>query len=265
VSSAEACFDILGAAPRGASYDHLYDRLGSTRQLLDSNQATTDTYSYYAFGEVRTSSGSTTNPFKFVGRLGYYDDPSADLQYLRARYYAPGCGRFLTRDPLVARWPSYVYADNSPAGRVDSSGEVWSVVDPQCLQGPWGVKSWDRILERICSTAAQCIGGQEYSRLASCMQQKCSGPIHIHCRTQASCRALGHDACAFAPCPGNQITLCEDALNEALCDSLANTILHEMVHGCGQCDESVPNCIADRCFPPRFSAPRCPPCWIYGK
>ncbi len=122
--------DAADAAPRrGSTYYHLYDQLGSTRLLTDASQTVTDTYHYYAFGEIRSSSGSTTNPFKFVGRLGYYDDPSTDFQYLRARYYAPAHGRFTAPDtvggllgvtPLAA--PYYAYGDNSPLLWVDPSG-----------------------------------------------------------------------------------------------------------------------------------------------
>ena len=91
--------NLISQRRSGATSYHLYDQLGSTRKLVDSSQATTDSYAYYAFGEVRTSSGSTTNPFKFVGELGYYDDPSSSLQYLRARYYAPALGRFTASAP----------------------------------------------------------------------------------------------------------------------------------------------------------------------
>jgi len=108
----------------GSTYYHLYDQLGSTRLLTDASQTVTDTYDYYAFGEVQSSSGSTTNPFKFVGRLGYYDDPSADLQYLRARYYAPAYGRFLSADPVGSAQPGYAYCRNGPSVRIDPSGQL---------------------------------------------------------------------------------------------------------------------------------------------
>jgi len=94
----------------------------------------TISYSYFAFGDVRTSSGSTTNPFKFVGRLGYYDDPSTDFQYVRARYYAPAYARFLTVDPRLGLRPDqaatattgyeqpYAYVGNAPVLIADPSG-----------------------------------------------------------------------------------------------------------------------------------------------
>jgi len=103
----------------GSTYYHHYDALGSTRLLTDSSQTITDTYDYYAFGEIQSSSASTTNPFKFVGRLGYYDDPTTPFQYLRARYYAAQYGRFCTVD-RGGGW--YWYSANDPLGAVDPSG-----------------------------------------------------------------------------------------------------------------------------------------------
>ena len=118
--------DLISQRRNSATYYHLYDQLGSTRKLLDSNQAVTDSYSYYGFGDVRTSSGSTSNPFKFVGQLGYYSDAATSLQYLRARYYAPAYGRFASPDPLGGA--PYVYVGNRPAGASDPSGQFWPCI-----------------------------------------------------------------------------------------------------------------------------------------
>jgi RHS repeat-associated protein len=119
----------------GRRYHHHSDALGSTRLLADSSQAITDTYDYYAFAEIQSSSGSTANPFKFVGRLGYYDDPSTDFQYLRARYYAPASGRFLSGDPLpLAGENRYLYGYASAAGATDPSGMVGNTPCPPAAQ-----------------------------------------------------------------------------------------------------------------------------------
>jgi len=114
--------NLISQRRSGSTYYHLYDQLGSTRKLLDSSQATTDSYSYYAFGEVRSSSGSTTNPFKFVGRLGYYDDPTTPFQYLRARYYGSTYGRFLTQDSAARGPREYTYVEGNPIVSRDASG-----------------------------------------------------------------------------------------------------------------------------------------------
>ena len=136
---------LISQRRSGATSYHLYDLLGSTRKFLDSGQTVTDSYSYYAFGEVRTYSGSTPNPFRFVGQFGYYDDPSTDFQYLRARYYTPAWGRFVSVDPVrqlggnTLLLPAYAYAASHPTVAVDPSGRAaWCspVIAIFCLTVP---------------------------------------------------------------------------------------------------------------------------------
>ena len=57
---------------------------------------------------------------------GEYTDAETGFQYLRARYYDPGTGQFLTRDPIeaVTRSP-YGYVGGNPLNRVDPSGLDW--------------------------------------------------------------------------------------------------------------------------------------------
>ena len=56
----------------GSTYVHLFDALGSTDRLTDSSQNVTVSYLYRGFGEQTVLSGSSANPFTWVGRLGYY-------------------------------------------------------------------------------------------------------------------------------------------------------------------------------------------------
>jgi RHS repeat-associated protein len=172
--------DLISQRRNSATYYHLYDQLGSTRKLLDSNQAVTDAYSYYVFGDVRTSSGSTTNAFKFVGRLGYCDDRSTDFQYLRARYYRPADGTFLSPDDrgAVARRYHYVLqravTGGDPSGRTPhrwgpNDGIKFRVFVTGChLLGPQAV--WEFALGRrshlVAATAinaALCLMGVDPS------------------------------------------------------------------------------------------------------
>jgi len=69
-----------------------------------------------AFGSVRAHSGVATE-WTYTGEQS---DPNG-LAYLRARYYDPPLGRFLSRDPAWAGHP-YVYVGNNPVNSVDPSG-----------------------------------------------------------------------------------------------------------------------------------------------
>ena len=161
--------DLICQRRGGSTYCHVYDELGSTRQLLNSNQATTDSYSYYAFGETRSSSGSTANPFKFVGQEGYCDDASTPFQYLRARYYAPAYGRFLSVDPEAPWSEAYRYVSSSPLTYTDPSGLGKRACHFKCYL-IW--KIWCTVFGDDCEVGYKL-----------CMDE-CNGkykPIEFHC------------------------------------------------------------------------------------
>ena len=60
-------------------------------------------------------------------------DPDLGLYYLRARYYNPLTGRFLSRDPEDGKpvdpksLHKYLYADGDPVNRWDSTGRIATV------------------------------------------------------------------------------------------------------------------------------------------
>jgi len=58
---------------RAKSY-HLSNHLGTTLALASSAQALTDTYRWNAWGVELASTGSTANPFGYVGELSYCGD-----------------------------------------------------------------------------------------------------------------------------------------------------------------------------------------------
>ncbi len=101
---------------------HRHDPLGSTIGLVNDSATTTDTYTYWPYGTLQASTGSTLQPWKFIGKYGYYTD-SATHTYVRARKYRKDLGRWLTVDPL---WPgerAYGYARSNPVSQADPSGK----------------------------------------------------------------------------------------------------------------------------------------------
>jgi RHS repeat-associated protein len=122
--------------------------------LAMNSQTTTDAYSYEAFGNPMGQAGTTVNPFRYVGALGYYwfdfahhgRDRTSGLRLLGARYYGPSPRRFWTQDPfggvpeLPAAYNRYLYEFNNPVGSADPSG--YGLIS--CLRCLW---CWGKILD----------------------------------------------------------------------------------------------------------------------
>jgi RHS repeat-associated protein len=103
------------------------DALGSVRQTLDDAGGVLGSVQYDPWG---VPTAGTPQPFGFTGELH-----SAGQVYLRARWYAPGQGRFVSEDPFVGfpEMPyslhAYQYAYSNPVRWTDPSGEY--VCDPE--------------------------------------------------------------------------------------------------------------------------------------
>lgn len=96
------------------------DALGSVTRITDTTGTTAGTTRYLAFGSYREQSGSQDR-YAFVSRENHL---AGSLYYMRARYYDPTIGRFLSADPAAVRagYNFYAYVGNNPANLVDSSG-----------------------------------------------------------------------------------------------------------------------------------------------
>jgi RHS repeat-associated protein len=104
-----------------------YDGRGTVRMLTNSAGAVIDTYEYDAFGNLIAISGSTPNAYLYRGER--YDS-DLGLYYLRARWYNPATGRFMTRDPYQgsihdpASLHRYNYTSANPVNFIDPSGRA---------------------------------------------------------------------------------------------------------------------------------------------
>jgi RHS repeat-associated protein len=120
--------DIVSQRRLGVSRYFVFDPLGSASRLTDGNQNVTDSYLFKAFGESLLAAGPTTNPFGFMGRLGYYFDPDLTRFTVRARVYAPGFARWISQDP-IGFWGGDVnlsrYVGNRPTKGADPRGTDW--------------------------------------------------------------------------------------------------------------------------------------------
>ena len=114
-----------------------FDGSANTRLLTDESAGVSDGYLYSAFGEELQVTGTSANPLRFGGEVGYYQDDDERL-YVRARHLDVGAGRWLSRDPIGFEggdWNLYRYVGNSPLDHIDPNG-LQSTPTPQPLPTP---------------------------------------------------------------------------------------------------------------------------------
>jgi len=104
----------------------LGDALGSVRQITNTTGVITYARAYDPYGVHTTTTGSSQTPFGYTGEY-----TSNDLLYLRARYYSPSMGRFLTSDTWGGNankpmsFNMWNYVDGNPINRIDPSGHCY--------------------------------------------------------------------------------------------------------------------------------------------
>ena len=101
-------------------------------QLLKDG-AVTQEYAYDAYGYINADEFGIRAPF--YGYNGEEQNPFTGLQYLRARYYAPRNGGFITQDSFSGVLTNalsqnrYTYAHNNPVNYADPSGHsIWDSI-----------------------------------------------------------------------------------------------------------------------------------------
>ncbi len=106
-------------------YFYLHDRLGSVRQLINTNGNVIRLYTYNPFGQTLEVEGTLSNPFRFTGQ---WFDREIDEYYLRERMYDPYISRFTSRDPVFGKFREpltlhkYLYCGNDPINAIDPWG-----------------------------------------------------------------------------------------------------------------------------------------------
>ncbi|MCG9895889.1 MAG: RHS repeat-associated core domain-containing protein [Fimbriimonadaceae bacterium] len=124
----------------------LYDTHGNMVATLTKNAAGTswnvgNLRSYDVWGAVRSGAATGGPSGRYVANLGHVQDDESGLIYMRARYYEPGTGRFISEDPAGdgANW--YSYASNQPNIKSDASGKTAHIVMAMVFGAIWGFVS----------------------------------------------------------------------------------------------------------------------------
>ena len=126
--------------------------------MTDASALVTDSYQYDAFGAAENTQGTTTNAYRFGGeRL----DVESGFYQLRARYYSPSLGRFISRDPLEGQPDMpisrnrYLYAYGDPVNHRDPTG-----LDPLAEQiGTLGINATIQVPLWVSRFTAACSAG----------------------------------------------------------------------------------------------------------
>ncbi len=103
----------------------LPDGLGSVRDMLGGDEIAL-VRDYTPYGEVLASAGSGLSAYGYAGEW----TDSSGMQYLRARYYAPSVGRFVSRDSwqgndiVPSSYNAWLYVYGNPINNTDPSGMI---------------------------------------------------------------------------------------------------------------------------------------------
>jgi|GEM_PF-6145985 len=174
--------------------------------MSDSSQVITESGIYDAYGNLAQDFPASSSPsFGYAGQERCYVDFTA-LDYLKARYYQPATGRFISRDPIrhSGGLNLYSYGDGNPVVFVDGSGLKRTYVGCSTNQR----NEIDKNLDDIKNNRLPCITGG--ARFASCVANRLDD-IVINCRTNRNPVCSG-GTCGFTkmPFPRKTIDLCSD-------------------------------------------------------
>ena len=124
--------DVTGTGT--TTYHYHLDHLGTPRRVTDDGDRIVGVHDYHAFGPE--ASGGTNEPslslMKYTGHERDVTGGSSEaLDYMHARYYSPGLGRFLSVDPVLDMrlamtspqgWNRYAYVRSNPINKIDPNG-----------------------------------------------------------------------------------------------------------------------------------------------
>ena len=116
----------------GTEYFYVKNAQGDVTGLVSASGMRVVTYTYDAWGNPLTTSGSLAatlgeqNPLRY---RGYVYDTETGLYYLQSRYYNPGWGRFINADGYASTGQGiignnmFAYCGNNPVIRHDPTGQ----------------------------------------------------------------------------------------------------------------------------------------------
>ncbi|HET7584034.1 MAG TPA: RHS repeat-associated core domain-containing protein [Gemmatimonadaceae bacterium] len=119
-------------ASTGKVYHYIMEAPGQVVALVDSANHAVDKYEYDPYGVLLDSTEAVPQPLKYMGREL---DSETGLYYVRARYYDPSLGRFISEDPggVSGGINPYAYLAGEPINSRDPSGMHSRWRDSDCM------------------------------------------------------------------------------------------------------------------------------------
>ena len=110
------------------TYYYVVNLQGDVVKLVNASGTAYATYTYNAWGEVLTATGTmaSINPLRY---RGYYYDSETGFYYLQSRYYDPVTHRFINADAFASTGQGFTgtnmfaYCGNNPVLNIDPSGQ----------------------------------------------------------------------------------------------------------------------------------------------
>ena len=191
-------------ADKGENTEKTYyvtDMHGNVVQLLDESGNVTKTYEYDSFGNEVKPEKKDENPYRYCGE--YYDKETEEV-YLRARYYEPSVGRFITRDTYTGESDEplslhlYTYCENDGVNAWDPSGHYkikMKHINGMKWKKNWKGRKWTKKNISMMNALLKKYGIKKKSialMMATCDQESGQGRIMQEEGDDNYCRSHGY-------------------------------------------------------------------------
>ena len=138
VGGSDLSFGYDGSTPVTVTYNdttyyYVTNLQGDIVSILDGNRTEVVKYTYDAWGNILSTTGTLADTLGQINPLryrGYVYDQDTGFYYLQSRYYDPSIGRFLNADAFVSTgqgvlgYNMFAYCLNNPVNYSDKTGMV---------------------------------------------------------------------------------------------------------------------------------------------
>ena len=154
------------------TYYYVLNLQGDVVKLVNANGESRAEYTYNAWGEILSSSGTMAdiNPLRY---RSYYYDSETGFYYLQSRYYDPVLHRFINADSFASTGQGFTgtnmfaYCNNNPVIFDDHEGDYCTYVVQETDSGGAGKPTLRDVTDEVnvALLAAAAVGEQSRARI----------------------------------------------------------------------------------------------------